>query len=68
LPPPFAPNSRLTLPLSLSAGLLIETPLPEFGVEAGPLNFSFEPTESPIEALVVLDDDFQANHAPFKRF
>jgi len=68
LPPSFTPNGRLALPLPLSAGLFIKTTLPELGIEAGSLNFSFEPTECPIEALVVLDDDFQTNHAPFKRF
>ena len=67
LPPSLPPDGRLSLPLPLSAGLLIEATLTEFRVEAGPLDFSFEPAKSPVEALVVLDDDFQTDHAPFVR-
>jgi hypothetical protein len=68
LPSPLTPDGGLTLPLPLGAGLFIETAFPEFRVEAGPLHFPLEPAEGPIEALIVLDDDFQTDHAPFRRF
>ena len=66
LPAAFATDGRFLLPLPLSAGLLVEAALPELGVEAGPLDFPLEPAESPVEAFIVLDDDFQADHAPLK--
>ena len=67
LAPPLPPNGGLPLPLPLGAGLLIEAALTQLGVEAGPLNLPLETAQSPVEALVVLDDDFQTDHAPFRR-
>jgi hypothetical protein len=62
----FPPDGRLFLSFSLSAGLLIEPSLPELGVEAGALDFSLEPTKSPVEAFIVLYDHFQTDHTPFR--
>jgi len=67
LAPTFPPDCGLALALPLGAGLFIEPTLPELGVQAGPLDFPLEPAEGPIEALVILDDDFQTDHAPFRR-
>jgi hypothetical protein len=49
----------------LGAGLLVEAAFPELGIEPGPLHFPLEPTECPVEAFVVLDENFQTDHAPF---
>ena len=68
LPPSLPPNRRFPLPLPLGAGLLVEPPLPEFGIEAGPLDLSLEPAKCPVETFVVLDEDFQTDHAPFSSF
>ena len=68
LAPTFPSDSGFPLPLSLGAGLLIEPALPKLGVEPGSLNFSLEPAECPVEAFVVLDENFQTDHAPFGRF
>jgi len=65
LAPPFSPNRSFPLTLPLGAGLLVEAPLPELGVEAGPLNLPLETAQRPIEAFVVLDENFQTDHAPF---
>ena len=66
LPAPLPPDRRLALPLSLGTGLLVEATLPKLGVETGPLDLSLETAKGPIEALVVLDDNFQTDHAPFR--
>jgi hypothetical protein len=68
LAPPLSTDGRFLLPLALGAGLLIETAFPEFGIEPGPLNLPFEPTKSPVEALIVLNDHFQTDHTPFEVF
>ena len=68
LPSPFPPDSGFTLPLPLGAGLLIEPAFPKLGIEPGSLHFSLEPAECPVEAFVVLDENFQTDHAPFSRF
>lgn len=52
------------LPLALCAGLLVEPPLPQLGIETGALNFALEATKSPLQALVVLDHDLQKNSTP----
>lgn len=66
LPPPLPADGRLPLSLALGAGLFVKASLPKLGVKAGTLNFPLEASEGPIEALVVLDDDFQTDHAPFR--
>jgi len=68
LTPTFPPNRGFPLPLPLGTGLLIEPTLPKLGIEAGSLNFSLEPAECPVEAFVVLDENFQTDHAPFSGF
>ena len=68
LPPPLPSDRSFPLPLPLGAGLLIEPPLPKLGIEPGPLNFPLEPAEGPVEAFVVLDENFQTDHAPFNGF
>jgi hypothetical protein len=67
LAPTLPPDGGLSLPLPLGAGLLIETALTELGIQTRPLNLPLEPAKSPVEALVVLDDNFQTDHAPFRR-
>jgi hypothetical protein len=57
-------DGGLALPLALRAGLLVEPTLTELGIEARALNLTLETAERPIEALVVLDDDFQAAVPP----
>ena len=64
LPPPLPTNGSLSLALSLGAGLLVETTLPQLGVETGTLDLALEPAQCPLEALIVMYDDFQSDHAP----
>jgi hypothetical protein len=65
LPSPLSPNGSFPLPLPLSTGLLVEAPLPKLGIEAGPLDLSLETPQCPIEAFVVLNENFQTDHTPF---
>jgi hypothetical protein len=67
LPTTLPPNGRFPLSLPLSTGLLVEAPLPQLRIETGTLHLPLEPAKSPIEAFVVLDDNFQTDHAPFRR-
>jgi uncharacterized membrane protein len=64
LAPAFATNSRFTLPLSLGARLLVVTTLAQLGIETRTLHLSFETAQRTVEALVILDDYFQDDHAP----
>lgn len=59
LPPPLPADGCFSLPLALRAWLLVEAALPQLGIESRPLNFAFEAAEGPLEALVLLNDDFQ---------
>ncbi len=68
LPPSLPPNSRFLLPLPLGAGLLVEPPFPKLGIEPGSLDLSLEPAKCPVETFVILDEDFQTDHAPFSGF
>jgi len=55
----FAPNRGFALPLPLSAWFLVEPALAEFGVEPGPLDLPLEAAQGPIEAFILLNEDFQ---------
>ena len=55
----FPPDRCFTLPLALSARLLVEAALAEFGVQAGSLDLPLEAAQGPIEAFVLLNEDFQ---------
>ena len=68
LPPPLPSNGGFPLSLPLSARLLVEAALAELGIKAGPLNLPLETAEGPVEAFVVLDENFQTDHAPFMGF
>jgi len=68
LSPPLPPDRSFPLPLPLGAGLLVEPALPELRVEPGPLDLPLEPAKCPVEAFVVLDENFQTDHAPFNGF
>lgn len=57
-------NRRFPLPLALGTGLLVVPPLAELGIETGPLHFPLEPAQGAVEALIVLNDDFQEDHLP----
>ena len=49
----------LLQPLALRAGLLVEAALPQLGVESRPLDLALEAAQGPLEAFVLLNDDFQ---------
>jgi len=55
----FTPDRGFPLPLSLSARLLVETPLSELGVEAGTLNLPLELPKGSIKTLSIVYDHFQ---------
>jgi len=55
----FPTNRRFPLTLALGTGLLVVPPLAKLGVETGPLHLALEPAKRAVEALVVLNDDFQ---------
>ncbi len=67
LSPTLTADGRLAFPLPLRAGLLIEAALAELRIETRPLYFALEPAECPLEALVILDGDFQEYHAPLQK-
>ena len=62
--PALATNRRFTLPLTLGARLLIVPTLAQFGVETRTLHLTLEAPQRAVEALVILDDYFQDDHAP----
>ena len=64
LAPALATNSRFTLPLTLAARLLIVPTLAQFGVQTRTLHLTLEAPQRAVEALVILDDYFQDDHAP----
>lgn len=68
VPPALTPNGGFLLPLPLGAGLLIEAPLPQLGIESGTLNLPLELPEGPLEVLPLLHDHFQSNHRPWDGF
>ena len=55
----LTPNRSLALPLPLCARLLVEAALAELGIEARPLDLALETAQGPVEAFVLLNDDFQ---------
>lgn len=57
-------NRSFPLTLPLGAGLFVVPPLAELRIETGPLHLALEPAQCAVEALVVLNDDFQENHLP----
>ena len=59
LPATFPTNGGLPLPFPLCAGLFVETPLTQFRIQTGTLDFPLKTSESPFEAFILLNDDFQ---------
>jgi len=57
-------NRGFTLPFTLGARLLIVPTLAQFGVKARTLHLTLEAPQCAVEALVILDDHFQDDHAP----
>lgn len=64
LTPTLSTNRSFPLALPLGAGLFVVPPLAELRIETGTLHLALEPAQCAIEALVVLNDDFQENHLP----
>ena len=62
LAPAFATDGRFTLPLTLCTGLLVVPALPQLRVETRALYLPLEAAQSAVEALIVLNDDFQDDH------
>ena len=58
-PTSLTPDRGFTLPLPLSARLLVEAALAELGVQAGPLNLPLEAAQGSVEAFVLLNENFQ---------
>jgi len=68
LPSPLTADGGFSLPFPLCTGLFVETTFPELRVEPGPLYLPLEPAQCTVEAFVVLDENFQTDHAPFVVF
>lgn len=64
LPAPLTTDGGFPLPLALGTGLLVVPALAQFGIETGALHLPLEAAQRAVETLVVLNDDFQDDHAP----
>ena len=64
LTPALATNRRFALPFALRARLFVVPALAQFGIETRALHLALEAPQCTVEALVILDDYFQDDHAP----